>query len=103
MRTAAAIAVAVVIAIVTAGLAVLGNEPETTCRDVLREAYLQGLSDPTHQAATERPAKCAGQIPEPDMTLGRTHVWQPKRIIELHEKRPRPGTSPRGTRPTPSG
>ncbi|GIG67320.1 helix-turn-helix domain-containing protein [Phytomonospora endophytica] len=37
------------------------------------------------------------QMPAPDQTIGRTHVWQPNRIIEWHEKRPRPGT---GGRPT---
>ena len=26
-----------------------------------------------------------GQMPEPDMTVGRTHVWKPARIIEWHE------------------
>jgi hypothetical protein len=38
-----------------------------------------------------------GQMPEPDMTVGRTHVWKPGRIIEWHESRPRPGV---GGRPT---
>ena len=37
------------------------------------------------------------QMPAPDETIGRTHVWQPKRIIDWHANRPRPGT---GGRPT---
>lgn len=36
-----------------------------------------------------------GQMPAPDMTLGRTHVWQPARIIEWHDRRPRPGVGGR--------
>ncbi len=32
-----------------------------------------------------------GQMPEPDMTLGRTHAWRPSKIIEWHQQRPRPG------------
>jgi hypothetical protein len=38
-----------------------------------------------------------GQMPEPDMTVGRTHMWRPDRIIAWHESRPRPGV---GGRPT---
>jgi aminoglycoside phosphotransferase (APT) family kinase protein len=34
-------------------------------------------------------------MPEPDMTLGRTHVWRPPKIVEWHEKRPRPGVGGR--------
>ena len=37
----------------------------------------------------------AGQMPEPDMTLGRTHVWRPSKIIAWHEARPRPGVGGR--------
>ncbi|MGH3446516.1 MAG: NUDIX domain-containing protein, partial [Nocardioidaceae bacterium] len=29
------------------------------------------------------------QMPPPDSTLGRTHLWHPGRIIEWHERRPR--------------
>ncbi|ORT52970.1 hypothetical protein KBI5_08930 [Frankia sp. KB5] len=35
------------------------------------------------------------QMPEPDRTIGRTPVWRPKRIIEWHESRPRPGAGGR--------
>lgn len=38
-----------------------------------------------------------GQMPEPDVTYGRTQLWSPQRIIDWHAKRPRPGT---GGRPT---
>lgn len=38
-----------------------------------------------------------GQMPAPDQTIGRTHVWRPTRIVEWHKSRPRPGT---GGRPT---
>lgn len=36
-----------------------------------------------------------GQMPKPDMTLGRTHVWRPSKIIEWHQQRPRPGVGGR--------
>jgi hypothetical protein len=36
-----------------------------------------------------------GQMPPPDATIGRTHVWQPHRIIDWHEDRPRPGVGGR--------
>lgn len=39
------------------------------------------------------------QMPDPDMTVGRTHVWRPARIVEWHDARPRPGV---GGRPTPA-
>ena len=34
-------------------------------------------------------------MPEPDMTLGRTHVWRPPKIIAWHKNRPRPGVGGR--------
>lgn len=39
-----------------------------------------------------------GQMPPPDMTVGRTHLWRPKRIIEWHAERPRPGVGGRPVR-----
>lgn len=30
------------------------------------------------------------QMPEPDMTVGRTHMWRPVRVVEWHNARPRP-------------
>jgi aminoglycoside phosphotransferase (APT) family kinase protein/predicted DNA-binding transcriptional regulator AlpA len=36
-----------------------------------------------------------GQMPEPDMTLGRTHVWRPSAIMNWHKQRPRPGVGGR--------
>ena len=38
------------------------------------------------------------QMPAPDATIGRTHIWRPARIIEWHQSRPRPGV---GGRPIP--
>jgi hypothetical protein len=35
------------------------------------------------------------QMPAPDQTIGRTHVWQPARIIAWHESRPGRGGRPR--------
>ncbi len=40
-----------------------------------------------------------GQMPEPDLTVGRTHMWRPARIIQWHRSRPRPGV---GGRPAPN-
>jgi predicted DNA-binding transcriptional regulator AlpA len=40
-----------------------------------------------------------GQMPAPDNTVGRTHMWKPARIITWHKSRPRPGV---GGRPVPS-
>ncbi len=39
-----------------------------------------------------------GQMPAPDNTIGRTHIWKPARIIAWHKSRPRPGV---GGRPVP--
>jgi hypothetical protein len=36
-----------------------------------------------------------GQMPAPDMTVGRTHMWRPKRITVWHANRPRPGVGGR--------
>ncbi|GAA4456117.1 hypothetical protein GCM10023170_050340 [Phytohabitans houttuyneae] len=38
------------------------------------------------------------QMPAPDLTVGRTHMWRPSRIIAWHDSRPRPGV---GGRPVP--
>jgi Helix-turn-helix domain len=35
------------------------------------------------------------QMPAPDMTVGRTHMWRPERIVEWHGSRPRPGVGGR--------
>jgi hypothetical protein len=32
--------------------------------------------------------RARGQMPAPDRTIGRTHVWSPRRIIEWHDNRP---------------
>jgi predicted DNA-binding transcriptional regulator AlpA len=49
------------------------------------------------QVATVSGYRNRGQMPEPDMTLGRTQAWKPASIIEWHASRPRPGV---GGRPT---
>ncbi len=47
------------------------------------------------QVATVSSYRLRGQMPEPDMTLGRTHVWRPSKIITWHQNRPRPGVGGR--------
>ncbi|WP_174535047.1 helix-turn-helix domain-containing protein [Micromonospora chalcea] len=44
-----------------------------------------------------------GQMPEPDATVGRTHMWRPKRVVEWHESRPRPGVGGRPVRESAEG
>lgn len=51
------------------------------------------------QVGTVSSYRKRGQMPEPDMTVGRTHMWKPARIIEWHSGRPRPGV---GGRPVPA-
>ena len=45
--------------------------------------------------ATVSSYRIRGQMPSPDMTLGRTHAWRPSKIIAWHEGRPRPGVGGR--------
>jgi aminoglycoside phosphotransferase (APT) family kinase protein/predicted DNA-binding transcriptional regulator AlpA len=52
------------------------------------------------RVATVSSYRTRGQMPPPDMTLGRTHVWRPSKIIDWHKRRPRPGV---GGRPTDRG
>jgi predicted DNA-binding transcriptional regulator AlpA len=47
------------------------------------------------QVATVSGYRNRGQMPEPDMTLGRTQAWRPGTIIEWHASRPRPGVGGR--------
>jgi Helix-turn-helix domain len=42
------------------------------------------------QVATVTNYRKRGQMPAPDMTVGRTHMWRPDRIIGWHGDRPRP-------------
>jgi predicted DNA-binding transcriptional regulator AlpA len=44
--------------------------------------------------ATVSSYRARGQMPEPDRTIGRTHVWSPRRIIEWHDNRPGHGGRP---------
>lgn len=48
-------------------------------------AYL-GLS-----VTTVSTYRARGQMPQPDMTIGRTHVWRPERIMTWHGNRKRAG------------
>jgi hypothetical protein len=50
------------------------------------------------RVATISSYRMRGQMPAPDMVLGRTQAWHPATIIEWHSGRPRPGV---GGRPAP--
>ncbi|WP_083789901.1 helix-turn-helix domain-containing protein [Thermomonospora curvata] len=39
--------------------------------------------------------RARGQMPPPDLTVGRTHMWRPATITAWHEGRPRPGVGGR--------
>lgn len=52
------------------------------------------------RVATVSTYRKRGQMPAPDQSLGRSHVWRPERIITWHEGRPRPGTGGRPVHPT---
>lgn len=43
------------------------------------------------KVATVGAYRMRDQMPAPDMTVGRTHMWRPARIIEWHGSRPGPG------------
>ena len=43
------------------------------------------------KVATVSAYRARGQMPDPDATIGRTHVWKPDRIIAWHETRKRVG------------
>ena len=43
------------------------------------------------KVATVSAYRARGQMPQPDMTVGRTHAWRPERIIAWHEARKRVG------------
>ena len=38
--------------------------------------------------------RARNQMPQPDQTVGRTHMWKPKRITEWHATRPGHGGRP---------
>lgn len=52
------------------------------------------------QVATVTNYRKRDQMPPPEKTIGRTHVWRPRQVIEWHSKRPRPGV---GGRPLTAG
>ncbi len=41
--------------------------------------------------ATVSAYRTRGQMPQPDMTVGRTHMWHPERIISWNKARTRGG------------
>ncbi|MFD0596174.1 helix-turn-helix transcriptional regulator [Catellatospora coxensis] len=47
------------------------------------------------QVATVTNYRKRDQMPQPDLTVGRTHMWKPSRVIAWHEGRPRPGVGGR--------
>jgi hypothetical protein len=47
------------------------------------------------QVATVSNYRKREQMPAPDLTVGRTHMWRPARIIAWHSSRPRPGVGGR--------
>jgi predicted DNA-binding transcriptional regulator AlpA len=49
------------------------------------------------QVATVTNYRKRNQMPQPDLTVGRTHMWKPAKVAAWHEARPRPGV---GGRPT---
>lgn len=48
--------------------------------------------------ATVSAYRARGQMPPPDMTVGRTHMWRPERIVSWARTRKRAGV---GGRPKP--
>ncbi|MGW3608055.1 helix-turn-helix transcriptional regulator [Micromonospora sp. NPDC005161] len=47
------------------------------------------------QVATVTNYRKRSQLPQPDQTVGRTHMWRLSRVIAWHEQRPRPGVGGR--------
>lgn len=47
------------------------------------------------QVGTVSSYRLREQMPAPDLTVGRTHIWRPARIIAWHRLRPRPGVGGR--------
>jgi hypothetical protein len=52
------------------------------------------------QVSTVTNYRKRGQMPAPDLTVGRTHMWRPVRIVAWHDARPRPGVGGRPPRAT---
>src|SRR5919202_352446 len=44
-----------------------------------------------------------GQMPAPDRTLGRTHLWRPSTIVQWQQRRPRVGEGGADTEPVQQG
>ena len=49
------------------------------------------------QVSTVSNYRKRAQMPAPDLTVGRTHMWRPARVIEWHDSRPRPGVGGRAS------
>ena len=47
------------------------------------------------RVATVSTYRVRGQMPPPEQTVGRTHMWRPAAVIAWHETRPRPGVGGR--------
>ncbi|WP_040477895.1 helix-turn-helix transcriptional regulator [Longispora albida] len=47
------------------------------------------------QGSTVTNYRKRGQMPDSDLSLGRTRLWKPAKIIKWHEERPRPGVGGR--------
>ncbi|TDB84475.1 DNA-binding protein [Actinomadura sp. KC216] len=73
------------------------DEPEETGPDPSAEWWT--TSDVAHYlgvgVATVSAYRSRAQMPPPDLTVGRTHVWRPETIIEWQRERPRPGVGGR--------
>ena len=54
------------------------------------------------QVATVTNYRKRAQMPAPDLTVGRTHMWRPARVIEWHKARSHPGVGGRPLRSRPA-
>lgn len=82
------------------------------CVDCLEgsRCSVEGMAEPDRQAewwtttdvaaylgvsvGTVSTYRARGQMPEPDQTVGRTHLWRPARIVDWHDARPGHGGRP---------
>jgi hypothetical protein len=46
------------------------------------------------QVSTVTNYRKRNQMPAPDLTVGRTHMWRPSRVIDWQVARPRKGSDP---------
>jgi predicted DNA-binding transcriptional regulator AlpA len=78
----------------------MDNEPVETAPDPAAEWWTTAdvASYLGVQSTTVTNYRKRGQMPAPDTTVGRTHMWRPARIVEWHKLRPRPGVGGRPVR-----